>query len=265
MFVLLPLVGLSLTLVCQTLYHRRVRNATCVVGNQPKAASRVVNNCACTKSDFEWYVNRRSERRSTINIYGISEFNHIRNSNNECVLVPGTKPLPDDDSCKNGEAYWYERTAYRLIPYSSCVDGVRPDRGTPHACPGFGGHSIFFWLFFILIPFAFTGLVAYYYYRRSGMARGSVLPVSFLHLIMIKIYLHRSIRLPGDTRVPYRDDDSGVMATLASVPWFVIGITGIAWEWVLSQLDNAGLRSRRGYRDLPVDEDAQILRFEDEA
>jgi hypothetical protein len=54
------------------------------------------------------------------------------------------------------------------------------------------------------------------------------------------------------------------METLASVPWFVIGIAGIAWEWVLSQLDSRGFRSRQGYRDLPVDEDAQVLRFEDE-
>ena len=54
------------------------------------------------------------------------------------------------------------------------------------------------------------------------------------------------------------------MDTLASVPWFVIGVAGIAWEWVASHLDSTGFRTRQGYRDLPVDEDAQILRFEDE-
>ena len=36
-------------------------------------------------------------------------------------------------------------------------------------------------------------------------------------------------------------------------------------EWVASQRDSMGvMRSRREYRDVPVDEDAQILRFEDE-
>lgn len=40
----------------QTLYHRRVRERNCVVGNQEKAADKVVKNCACTESDFEWYV-----------------------------------------------------------------------------------------------------------------------------------------------------------------------------------------------------------------
>jgi len=60
--------------------------------------------------------------------------------------------------------------------------------------------------------------------------------------------------------------DSGIIATLASVPWFLIGLGGIAYEWVASQFDNmsGGYRARRGYRDLPADEDAQILRFHDE-
>lgn len=56
------------------------------------------------------------------------------------------------------------------------------------------------------------------------------------------------------------------MSTLASVPWFLIGLAGIAWEYVATQLESSPLdfRTRRGYRDLPVDEDAQVLRFEDE-
>ncbi|RDB27786.1 Vacuolar protein sorting/targeting protein 10 [Hypsizygus marmoreus] len=210
----------------QTLYHRRVRETNCVVGSQPKAVERVVSNCPCAKIDFE------------------CEFNHVKNSADECVLVSGTTPLPDDSSCKNGEEYWYERTAYRLIPYSSCEEGLRLDRGARHICPGFKSHGAFFWLFVLMIPFAFTALVGYYYYRRSGLARGT-------------------IRLPGDAR-PAFGGDSGILETLASVPWFIVGIAGIAWEWLISQTDRIGLRSRRGYRDLRVDEDAQILRFEDE-
>ncbi|KAK0452799.1 vacuolar protein sorting/targeting protein 10, partial [Desarmillaria tabescens] len=213
----------------QTLYHRRVRETNCVVGDQPKAAVRVVNNCPCTQADFE------------------CEFNYAKNVNDECVLVPGTTPLPDDDSCKNDEEFWYERTAYRKIPYSSCENGIRPDRGTRHSCPGFRAHGPLFWWFVILIPFMFTALVGYWYYRRSGMARGH-------------------IRLPGDGGPYYGGSNGGVMETLASVPWFVIGVAGIAWEWIVSHVESAGasLRTRRGYRNIPVDEDAQILRFEDE-
>ena len=50
------------------------------------------------------------------------------------------------------------------------------------------------------------------------------------------------------------------------MPWFLIGLGGIAYEWVAERVESVAvqLRGRRGYRNLPVDEDAQILRFEDE-
>ncbi|KAF8638219.1 hypothetical protein AX17_002368 [Amanita inopinata Kibby_2008] len=211
----------------RTLYHRRRRDVDCVVGDQPKAAERIVDNCACAIVDFE------------------CEFNYVKNGNDECVLVPGTVPLPDDDSCRNGEDYWYDRTPYRRIPYSSCEGGDTRHLGARHVCPGLKAHGALFWMFVIMIPFAFTALVGYYYYRRGGMARGT-------------------IRLPGDhTRTSYRGD-SGVLSTLASVPWFLVGLGGIVWEWATSRFDRVTLRTQRGYRNVPIDEDAQILRFEDE-
>jgi len=195
-------------------------------------------------------------------IYLGSEFNYVKNANDECVLVPGTVPLPNDDSCRNNEEFWYERTPYRKIPYSSCVDGDRPDRGKAHRCPGFGSKGTLFWMFMIGLPFGFTALVGYYYYRRSGLARGLV-NVYFPCLPHLTLEYHDStIRLPSDARSPY--GESGIMATLASVPWFVIGISGIAYEWVASRMDTYLFRPRRGYRNVPIDEDAQILRFEDE-
>jgi len=206
-----------------------VRDKSCVVGSQPKAAEKVVKNCPCIDSDFE------------------CEFNHVKNEAGECVLVPGTTPLPDDNSCRNDEDYWYERTAYRRIPYSSCEDGERPDRGPRHLCPGIRAHGPLFWWFVVFLPFMFTALVGYWYYRRMGLARGT-------------------IRLPGDSTRPAYGGSSGMMATLASVPWFLVGIASIVWENVAEALDRLplGFRVRRGYRDLPVDPDAQILRFEDE-
>lgn len=76
-----------------------------------------------------------------------------------------------------------------------------------------------------------------------------------------------TIRLPGDARsAPAYGGDTGVISTLASVPWFIVGIVGIGFEWVSSNVGSLSrnFRTRRGYRNLPVDEDAQILRFEDE-
>ncbi|KAG5353581.1 vacuolar protein sorting/targeting protein PEP1 [Termitomyces sp. Mn162] len=214
----------------RTLYHRRVRDANCVVGKQDKVEENIVETCPCAKVDFE------------------CEFNYVKNDADECVLLPGATPLPNDEveACKSGEDYWYERTPYRLIPYSSCDgDGeTRLDRGVRHACPGFKAHGPFFWLFVLLIPFGVTALIGYSYYRRSGLARGT-------------------IRLPGDGLSSYRYE-SGILDTLASVPWYLIGIAGIAWEWIASRTEGVFYRSRRGYRDLRVDEDAQILRFEDE-
>lgn len=57
-----------------------------------------------------------------------------------------------------------------------------------------------------------------------------------------------------------------MLDTVASVPWFLLGLAGIAWEWVASRFDSLGTRyrARGGYRHVPVDEDARILRFEDE-
>ena len=107
----------------------------------------------------------------------ISEFNHERDASGECVLVPGLTPRSNDDSCKGDDDYWYERTAYQRIPHSTCEGGMRLDRGSPHICPGFKAHSGFFWVMIFLLPFGFTSLIGYWYYRRSGMARGCVFDI----------------------------------------------------------------------------------------
>ncbi|KAF5345725.1 hypothetical protein D9757_014966 [Collybiopsis confluens] len=70
-----------------------------------------------------------------------------------------------------------------------------------------------------------------------------------------------NIRLPADTRSGYYGTDNGILATLASVPWFLVGLAGIAWEYVASNIES--LSNLYGYRNLPVDEDGQVLRFED--
>ena len=105
-----------------------------------------------------------------------SEFNHIRNSTGQCHLAEGATPLPAnmEEMCLEDPDldYWHERTAYRKIPYSTCEGGLRRDHGTPHSCGGVRGRSAMFWLSIFLLPFATTGVVAYYYYRRGGYRRG---------------------------------------------------------------------------------------------
>ncbi|KAG1840150.1 hypothetical protein F4604DRAFT_1599034, partial [Suillus subluteus] len=110
---------------------------------------------------------------------------------------------------------WYERTAYHKVLYSTCEGGDRIDQGTPHLCPGINGHSAIFWMLVILFPFAITALVAWWWYSKSGMARGKV-------TCALCNYSHVS--------------GSGVTATLASVPWFLLGLSGIAFEYIASSL-----------------------------
>ncbi|KAF5370490.1 hypothetical protein D9757_013127 [Collybiopsis confluens] len=47
-----------------------------------------------------------------------------------------------------------------------------------------------------------------------------------------------NIRLPADTRSGYYGTDNGILATLASVPWFLVGLAGIAWEYVASNIES---------------------------
>ena len=157
----------------QTLYHRRKREADCVVGDQPKAQEKIVKNCQCTASDFEWYV-PFSRSSFTYAHFGCSEFNHVRDDSGACVLMSGEKPRNPDPAaqCRGGEDYWYELTPYRKIPYSSCEGGNRIDRGPSHPCPGVRGHGFFFWLMMIFIPVAFAGLAGYWYTKRGGYSRG---------------------------------------------------------------------------------------------
>lgn len=103
-----------------------------------------------------------------------SEFNHIRDTSGACVLAAGATPLPNEETCTPGQDYWYERTAYRKIPYSTCIGGKRPHEGPSHVCPGLKGHGFFFWLFVLFVPLALAGVIGHWIYRRSGLARGYV-------------------------------------------------------------------------------------------
>lgn len=40
----------------QTLYHRRIRDRNCYIGEQIQQPHSVQRNCLCTDADFEWCV-----------------------------------------------------------------------------------------------------------------------------------------------------------------------------------------------------------------
>lgn len=104
--------------------------------------------------------------------------------------------------------------------------------------------------------------------RRMEWVQGSFLFPLCVVLLLTHLSL-RTIRLPGDGG--YRGasnnfSEGGLADTIASIPWFLVGVGSVAWEWVVSNVENLSdsYRGNRGFRHLPVDEDAQILRFQDE-
>ncbi|KAJ9098981.1 hypothetical protein QFC20_005799 [Naganishia adeliensis] len=210
----------------QTLYHRRIRDRNCYIGETLEHPRTVVKNCTCVPSDFE------------------CQFNHYRDASDKCVLVQGAVALPKDTSeeqCVGFEPYWYERTAYRKIPYSSCEGGARPDRGARHSCPGLvgGGRGVvafFYWLLVLLVAGGAASGVAYLLYTRRE--RGA-----------IRLSEHRAF-----------GGSSGALSTLASVPYYMLGVASAAAAWMQKQIPFIrGLfpGGRNTYR--PIDEDAEIL------
>jgi len=183
-----------------------------------------------------------------------SEYNHIRTSSGECVLAPGALPLPSDDSCMGDEDFWYERTAYRKIPKSLCVDGIRPDRGAEHICPGFRAHGALFWWTLLFVPFGFTALVAFWYYRRGGYRRGFV----FLCLLQ-PLILTRSSG-PSVFPIPTHSRIRGLLPPLLRYHGLsseLLGLLGVMWRVFLSFHDRCSAREE----DIGMYQSTKMRRF----
>jgi hypothetical protein len=210
-----------------TQYHRRLRDADCFVGQDLGSYSKVVYNCTCQVSDFE------------------CEFNHIRNGKGDCVLVPGATALSVDtveEQCRGDEEFWYERTPYRKVQYSSCEGGSRLDRGKQHSCPGLmsaGGLGGLFWASIAILPFGLAGLAGWWYATKGGRTGA------------IRLGEHRA----------YGGGTNAVLNTLASVPYFVLGVVSALWTAVEMRLPFVQdlFRRRAPYRAVPIDDDAELL------
>lgn len=222
----------------QTLYHRRIRDRDCYVGEKIEQLHKVVRNCACTAADFE------------------CEFNYYRNSEGDCVLVSGANPLSpstEEETCRDFESAWYERTAYRKIPYSSCEGGERLDRGPEHACPGLVGRGLggLFWASVVLLPFACAALGGYWYIAKSGRPGA------------IRLGEHRAYNGGSDAA-------ASVLNTLASVPYFILGLVSAGYSALERRFPalerfSFGGRRRAPYRAIPIDDDAELLgEYEDD-
>lgn len=154
------------------------------------------------------------------------------------MLLEGASALRNDDTCQWGQEYWYERTAYRKVPHSSCEGGKTLDQGTRHVCPGARGHGFFWWAMVLTIPALLAGLFATWWTRRRAGRIRLGEPASF-------------------------DMDGGWLETVQSVPYYIVGVASAAFAW-LSEVRipwlSDKMRSRRsnGYRAV-LDDDAALL------
>ncbi|GAA5827143.1 hypothetical protein JCM3770_007150 [Rhodotorula araucariae] len=134
----------------QALYHRRIRDRNCFIGEQLPQPARIEKYCPCSVEDFE------------------CEYNYKRNARGDCVLVEGAQPLEADQTCKVDQAFWYDRTNMRKIPHSKCQGGLQLDKGSRHVCPGISTRGGFFWAMVAVLPFGIAALAAIWWTRRRG-------------------------------------------------------------------------------------------------
>ena len=222
------------TLHVQTLYHRRIRDAKCFIGEHLPQPYRVEKICPCTADDFE------------------CEFNYRRDSRGQCVLVDGAQPLETsaEDQCAWDQPFWYDRTSMRRIPKTKCEGGLTLDQGTRHTCPGHTDHSWLFWGTVTILPFGIAALAAVWWTRRRSWTGGK-----------------------GRIRLPEAGEGgasaSGPLALVASIPFFLVGLAQNLGTWISSIevpyiSDAIRRRQRSGYRAIRIDDDAELLRDYDE-
>ncbi|KAI9602278.1 hypothetical protein H4Q26_001565 [Puccinia striiformis f. sp. tritici PST-130] len=223
----------------QTLYYRRVRSPSrlCYVGEKLPQPHKIQRNCLCSEEDFE------------------CEFNYRRDPvSHKCTLVPGASPLASEPNCAWNESFWHERTEFRKIPYSSCEGGVQLDKGRQHICPNASGHGVFWWGTVVVAPAILFGLGGFWWMRRRASGEGGGWRRGVIHLP------------DGGRRAGGGSGVSETLDTIASIPWFLVGVGSALWGYLItSSLVTKWVGGgRQGYRQVSLGDDAELLQvYED--
>lgn len=139
---------------------RRKPTAQCFIGRAPlKLGETVIENCTCTRDDFE------------------CDYNYELSEDGTCQLVKGLTPLKGDEVCKiEGTNAWYEPTGYRKNSMSTCEGGLQLDKRKAHACPGktLEGVKVSGWSMFwiIFVPFVVFASALLFVYERGIRRNG---------------------------------------------------------------------------------------------
>ncbi|KAL1297584.1 hypothetical protein AAFC00_006147 [Neodothiora populina] len=147
-------------------YHRKKSDSKCYNGPMIERLHKVVENCTCTRQDFE------------------CDYNYERQNDASCALVPGEQPLDPQAQCAADPKLieFYEPTGYRRIPLTTCAGGRELDVSTSHPCPGrepqyeqkHGGISGVRLFFAIVLPIAAAGGVGYWVWKNWEGKFGSI-------------------------------------------------------------------------------------------
>ncbi|EAL84891.1 vacuolar protein sorting/targeting protein PEP1 [Aspergillus fumigatus] len=138
-------------------YHRKKPSSQCWNNWREPHVHSIGRNCTCTRADYE------------------CNYNYEPQNDGSCALVPGL-PKPDALAvCREDPdrvEYW-EPTAYRRIPQTTCSGGLILDHVVSKPCPskekeyekkhGISGTGLFF---AIMIPLVAAAGVGYYVYAR---------------------------------------------------------------------------------------------------
>ncbi|KAF2035724.1 vacuolar protein sorting/targeting protein 10 [Setomelanomma holmii] len=136
-------------------YHRKKRGAECRAGTRIDHMHNIRENCTCTRRDYECAYN-------------------YENKGGTCVPIEGLELKDPKDVCTQGAKEYWDVSAYRKIPLSTCENGQEFDHmGDPHPCPGFEeefekkhGISGFGLFMAIIVPFAAAAGIGYYVWRN---------------------------------------------------------------------------------------------------
>ncbi|QIW97149.1 hypothetical protein AMS68_002667 [Peltaster fructicola] len=139
-------------------YHRKKPQAQCYNGPILPDFHDISKPCECTRADFE------------------CDYNHERQSDGTCKLVPGETPLDPKLQCfaSDNVTEYYDITGYRRIPMTTCQGGLELEMtARTRPCDGYEGdynrkHGISgVALFFaIVLPIAAASAVGWYVWRH---------------------------------------------------------------------------------------------------
>lgn len=210
-------------------YYRKKPAADCYNGARldDGALFKQVQNCTCTRSDFE------------------CDYNYERTNDGSCKLVSGLHPISADEFCANhpDAITFYNPTGYRRIPLTTCQGGMQMDQSSDsQPCKGhedeykkqhgISGVGLFF---AIVLPIVAAVAIGWWIYTKFegqfGMGRIRLGDVGSSP---------RSARGGGDwTKYPVMAV-SACAAVILSIPM----VAGVAFRKVRDLMPGRG---RRGY------------------